>query len=240
MSDSSDPVDCSPPGSSVHGIFQARILEWVAVSSSRESSQPRDWTRVSRIAGRRFILWATREFTLKRWNRRGRPTWQCDECIFEGHVGSEDMGDALVFFLWPIECLALYSGETRAARPWNKRFSCGPLLSLPLILSHWPGSASSARAFRELAAAGSLIWGAGIHRMLCSQLQLWGNRKSPLKSSFRNEMIKLEETALGFRTSSLISKGNRPPALSHHQSISNGGDAGPDCCLSPTSRLLLK
>ena len=42
------------------------------------------------------------------------------------------MGDALVFFLWPIEWLALYSGETRAARPWNKRFSCGPLLSLPL------------------------------------------------------------------------------------------------------------
>ena len=56
-----DPVDCSPPGSSVHGILQARILEWVAISFSMGSSQPRDWTRVSRIAGRRFILWATRE-----------------------------------------------------------------------------------------------------------------------------------------------------------------------------------
>ena len=56
-----DPVDCSPPGSSVHGILQARILEWVAISFSRGSSQPRDRTRVSRIAGRRFILWATRE-----------------------------------------------------------------------------------------------------------------------------------------------------------------------------------
>ena len=40
-----DPVGCSQPGSSVHGIFQARILEWVAISSSR-SSQPRDWTRI--------------------------------------------------------------------------------------------------------------------------------------------------------------------------------------------------
>ena len=49
-----DPMDCSQPGSSVHGIFQARILEWVAISFSRGSSQPRDWTQVSRIAGRCF------------------------------------------------------------------------------------------------------------------------------------------------------------------------------------------
>ena len=38
-----DPLDCSPPGSSVHGIFQARILKWIAISSSRGSSWPRDW-----------------------------------------------------------------------------------------------------------------------------------------------------------------------------------------------------
>ena len=44
MSDSCDPLDCSPPGSSVHGILQARILEWVAMPSSRGSSQPRDGT----------------------------------------------------------------------------------------------------------------------------------------------------------------------------------------------------
>ena len=54
-----DPVDCSPPGSSVHGILQARILKWVAISFSRGSSQPSDRTRVSCIAGRHFILWAT-------------------------------------------------------------------------------------------------------------------------------------------------------------------------------------
>ena len=51
-----DPVDCSLPGSSVHGILQARILEWVAISFSRVSSQPRDQTQVSRIGGRRFNL----------------------------------------------------------------------------------------------------------------------------------------------------------------------------------------
>ena len=56
-----DPMDCSPPGSSVHGILQARILEWVAMPSSGESSQPRDQIQVSRIAGRCFTLWATRE-----------------------------------------------------------------------------------------------------------------------------------------------------------------------------------
>ena len=51
-----DLVDCSPPGSSVHGILQARILEWVAISLARGSSRPRDRTQVSCIAGRCFTL----------------------------------------------------------------------------------------------------------------------------------------------------------------------------------------
>ena len=53
-----DPMDCSLPGSSVHGIFQARLLEWVAVSFSRGSSWPRDRTQVSLTAGRLFTFWA--------------------------------------------------------------------------------------------------------------------------------------------------------------------------------------
>ena len=56
-----DPIDWDPPSSSVHGILQARILEWVAIPFSRGSSQPRGRTWVSCIAGRHFILWATRE-----------------------------------------------------------------------------------------------------------------------------------------------------------------------------------
>ena len=56
-----NPVDCGPPGSAVHGILQARILEWVASSLSRISSWPRNRTRVSIIAGRFFTIWATRE-----------------------------------------------------------------------------------------------------------------------------------------------------------------------------------
>ena len=55
-----NPMDCSPPGSSVHGILQARTLEWVAICFSKGSSRPRDWTQVSRIAGKLFTIWATR------------------------------------------------------------------------------------------------------------------------------------------------------------------------------------
>ena len=51
-----DPMDCSLPGFSVHGTFQTRILEWVAISFSRGSSQPRDQTRVSRIVGSCFTV----------------------------------------------------------------------------------------------------------------------------------------------------------------------------------------
>ena len=55
------PCKCSLPGSSVHGISQAKLLEWVAISFSRGSSQPRDQTWVSCTAGRFFTIWATRE-----------------------------------------------------------------------------------------------------------------------------------------------------------------------------------
>ena len=55
-----DPMDCSPPGASVCGILQARILEWVAIPFLRESCQQRDWTQVSHMAGRFFAIWATR------------------------------------------------------------------------------------------------------------------------------------------------------------------------------------
>ena len=54
-------MDCRPPGSSVHGILQARILEWVVIPFSRGSSWPRSQTWVSCIAVRFFIIWATRK-----------------------------------------------------------------------------------------------------------------------------------------------------------------------------------
>ena len=54
------PRDCNLQRSSVHGIFQAKLLEWVAISFSRGSSQPRDQTWVSHIVGRCFTIWATK------------------------------------------------------------------------------------------------------------------------------------------------------------------------------------
>ena len=56
-----NPMDYSPLGFFVHGILEARILEWVAIPFSRRSSQPKDCTRDSRIAGRFLTIWATRE-----------------------------------------------------------------------------------------------------------------------------------------------------------------------------------
>ena len=64
-----DPMDYSPPASSVHGILQARIMEWAAVPFSG-SSRPRDQTQVSLFAGRFFTAWATREATQSwHWNQ---------------------------------------------------------------------------------------------------------------------------------------------------------------------------
>ena len=51
-----DPIDCSLPGSSVHGIFQAIVLEWIAISFFREFSEPRARTQISRIVDRGFTV----------------------------------------------------------------------------------------------------------------------------------------------------------------------------------------
>ena len=64
------------PGSSVHGIFQERTLEWVAVSFSRESSWPRDQTWVSHIAGKLLTFWATRKVVKPILSKNnGNKTW---------------------------------------------------------------------------------------------------------------------------------------------------------------------
>ena len=61
-------MDCSLPCSSIHGVFQARVLDWVAISFSRGSSWPRDQTRVSHIIGRHCTIWATLEVC--RWDKK--------------------------------------------------------------------------------------------------------------------------------------------------------------------------
>ena len=61
-----DPMDYNQPGSSVHGMPQARTLKWVAIPSSRASSQPRDRTQVLCIAGIFFTIWVTKDYYFNR------------------------------------------------------------------------------------------------------------------------------------------------------------------------------
>ena len=75
VSDSLLPQECSLPGSSVHGVFQARILEWVVIPFSRGSSQPRAWTCVSCIAERFFTIWATTAAPTIMKEGKGRRIW---------------------------------------------------------------------------------------------------------------------------------------------------------------------
>ena len=98
-----DPVDCSPPGSSIHGILQARVLEWVAMSFSRGSSQPRDWTQVSRIAGRRFTIWAINS--------------QIQYLTASNYTtGNTDYPTAIPYL--PLNCF-LIDEKPRLQNPWN-------------------------------------------------------------------------------------------------------------------------
>ena len=68
-------MDYSPPGSSVLGIFQARILEWVAIPFSRGSSQPRHWTCICCIAGRFFTVWRGEDFKQIKYKKWHKELW---------------------------------------------------------------------------------------------------------------------------------------------------------------------
>ena len=87
-----DPIDCSPSGSSVHGIFQAIILEWIAISFSRRSSQPRARTRVSHVVDRRFTIWATRQ-------------------VWDSNISSKKT----LMFMWYVNCNSSRSGTQEAS-----------------------------------------------------------------------------------------------------------------------------
>ena len=93
-----DSMDCSPPGSSVHGIFQARILEWVAISFSRGSSWPRDWNHISCI-GRRILYHCA--------------TWEAQEEHVKGRI----------LLLW-VESMDMKLSIRAAAKIWGEPKIC--------------------------------------------------------------------------------------------------------------------
>ena len=123
-------MDCSLPGSFAHGILQARILEWVAVPFSRESSQPRNRTQVSCIAGRFFTSWVTWEAqgSHLRWNYS--PFWE---------VGATEGYNSFAFaVLWILEVRssgtipsASYLGFQKIA----KGFVLSPHILTPFLTS---------------------------------------------------------------------------------------------------------
>ena len=98
-------MDCSPPGSSVHGILQARILEWVAISFSRGSSQPRDWTCVSYLlhwqvhslplapSGK---TWEAKGLRIKSCHRISKPTSKLSASLLSSLKGGTALRDSLL------------------------------------------------------------------------------------------------------------------------------------------------
>ena len=127
-----DPMDCNLLGSSVHGIFQARVLEWVAISFSRGSFQSRDRIWVSCIAGRRFTVWSSREA----WNTApnlSEPSfphlWNIIACLSHfSHV-------QLYAALWTVVCQVPLSKGFSRQEYWSG-LPCPSLGDLPTHVSN--------------------------------------------------------------------------------------------------------
>ena len=94
-----EPMDCSSPGSSVHGILQARILEWVIISFSRGSSQLRAWNYISTLAGRFFITEplgspvGRRAYPNPRWSHLEIFKWHIQRLFFQMMSQSQVQND---------------------------------------------------------------------------------------------------------------------------------------------------
>ena len=113
MSDSCNPMDCSLPGSSVHGILQVRILEWVAISFSRGSSQPRDQTCFSCVSciGRQvlyqpsyqgspiYIEWSLNPVSIRGVLRGSKENTNKPECVLFLEPENEKSSSRITFLV---------------------------------------------------------------------------------------------------------------------------------------------
>ena len=160
-------MDCSPPHSSVHGVFQARILEWVAMPSSRGSSRPRDWTQVFHVVSRRFIVWATREFhrTCLQCRRPGLDPW-----VGKRSSGEENGNQSSILTCripWTEGPGRLqFLGSLRVRNNWvTNIFSLGRIPRKLDSLKRWVGFN---RSVMEWTTGGNL-WRQTVHRVLGEQ-----------------------------------------------------------------------
>ena len=117
-----NPTDCSLSSSSIHGIFQARVLEWAAISFYRGSSRPRDWTQVSHIVGRHFTVWATREALIDLFIKK-------NFFLFFSH---------LFFISWRLITLQYCSGFCHTLTWISHGFTCVPHPESPSHLPPYP------------------------------------------------------------------------------------------------------
>ena len=119
-----EPMDCSLPGSSVRGILQARILEWIAISFSRGSSWPRDWTQVSRIAGRHFTDWPWIFYRIKMFENYSTSQFQGTSLVAQTVKHLSTMWESWVWALgWedPLEKeMAIHSSTVAWKIPWTE------------------------------------------------------------------------------------------------------------------------
>ena len=135
----SDPMDSSPSGSSVRGILQARILEWVAIPFSRGSSWPRNWSQVSCSADRFFAIWAT-----------GRVKFFC--CCSVAQLMSDFFGNP-----WTVVCQAPLSMGFPRQEYWSGCHfllqdcaKVSPVLNRRVWLwNHWVGFSTELRILQS-------------------------------------------------------------------------------------------
>ena len=134
-----DAMDCSPPGSSVHGILQARILEWIAMPSSRDSSRPRDQIHVSSLAGRLFTTKAPSK--VKSGNRVPFESPYINRCAFAAGVGCHYYSPwegSLFTWRWPVYGLNNYTSSLGWEWCWLHMPYCLFLTMLdPVMYAVW-------------------------------------------------------------------------------------------------------
>ena len=131
-----NPMDCSPPSSSVHEIFQTRILEWIAIFFYRGSSQPKDWTQISCTTGIFFTVWATRDgvYLRMRSNWTKSPVWDIITLICWSDKQLEILGKYSRIFNFEIQ------GDIRARdinMEWPGYRYFGKLRNLDFITKIW-------------------------------------------------------------------------------------------------------
>ena len=128
-------MDCSPLGFSVRGIFQARILEWVAMPSSRGSSWPRDWTWLSCTASRFFTNWASREALSHEgmWACHHKEGWMPKNWWFWTLVLEKTLET-------PLDCKEIKPVNPKVNQPWKFVGRTDAEVEAPIL---WPDDVNS-------------------------------------------------------------------------------------------------